>query len=188
MSRAKENVRRILILTIVGAFVLSSIGFTGLVIWQTSQDKKKANESAEIQKELEAKLKEQQNKEGKLEGTKLQGFEPVSGVSELQKIDIKEGSGAVAKASDTVTAHYTGAVASTGIIFQSSYDTGNPIPFGLDQVIKGWTEGVPGMKEGGTRRLVIPADKAYGANPPAGSNIPPNADLVFDIVLVKVGQ
>jgi FKBP-type peptidyl-prolyl cis-trans isomerase len=77
-------------------------------------------------------------------------------------------------------------VASTGTIFQSSLDTGQPVTFALNQVIKGWSEGVPGMKEGGVRRLLIPADKAYGANPPQGSNIPPNADLVFDITLVSV--
>ena len=87
-----------------------------------------------------------------------------------------------------VTAHYTGAVAATGIIFQSSLDSGQPIPFALDQVIKGWTDGVPGMKEGGKRRLIIPADQAYGATPPQGSNIPANAPLVFDIELVKIGE
>lgn len=187
MSKS-EHARRIFILTIVGAFVLSSIGFTGLVIWEATKSKDQKSKTADIQKKLEEELKNQQNKEEKLEGTKLQAFDPVSSVSELQKIDIKEGTGAVVKAGDTVTAHYTGAVASTGVIFQSSYDSGNPVPFGLGQVIKGWTEGVPGMKEGGTRRLIIPAEKAYGANPPGGSNIPPNADLVFDIVLVKIGQ
>jgi FKBP-type peptidyl-prolyl cis-trans isomerase len=91
------------------------------------------------------------------------------------------------KAGATVTAHYTGAVAATGVIFQSSHDTGQPIPFSLNEVIKGWTDGVPGMKVGGTRRLVIPADQAYGATPPPGSGIPANAALVFDIELVAVG-
>jgi FKBP-type peptidyl-prolyl cis-trans isomerase len=79
-------------------------------------------------------------------------------------------------------------VAATGIVFQSSLDGGQPIPFGLDQVIAGWTQGVPGMKVGGKRRLLIPAALAYGANPPQGSGIPANADLVFDIELVKIGR
>lgn len=127
-----------------------------------------------------------QPKEGALQGTKLQNFTPVETVDSLQKIDLVEGTGEEVKAGATVTAHYTGAVAATGIIFQSSHDSGQPIPFGLDQVIKGWTEGVPGMKVGGTRRLIIPADQAYGANPPAGSGIPANAALVFDIELTAV--
>jgi FKBP-type peptidyl-prolyl cis-trans isomerase len=58
----------------------------------------------------------------------------------------------------------------------------------LNQVIPGWTEGIPGMKVGGKRRLLIPAAQAYGANPPSGSNIPANADLVFDITLYKIGS
>jgi FKBP-type peptidyl-prolyl cis-trans isomerase len=92
------------------------------------------------------------------------------------------------KAGDTVTVDYTGAVAATGVIFQSSKDTGQPVSFSLDGVIKGWTDGLPGMKVGGTRRLIIPAGQAYGANPPAGSGIPANAPLVFDITLYKVGS
>jgi FKBP-type peptidyl-prolyl cis-trans isomerase len=121
-----------------------------------------------------------------LAGTQLMDYTPVGSVPELQKIDTKAGTGKEAKAGDSVTVDYTGAVAATGVIFQSSLDSGQPVTFKLDEVIKGWTEGVPGMKEGGTRRLMIPAALAYGANPPAGSGIPPNADLVFDITLHKV--
>ena len=72
-----------------------------------------------------------------------------------------------------------------GIIFQSSHDFGQAISFGLDQVIKGWTVGVPGMKIGGTRRLIIPAEMAYGTSSSA-KNIPANSDLVFDIDLVAI--
>ena len=124
----------------------------------------------------------------KLEGTKLANFEPIADVPTLQKIDIVTGSGEEVKPGSDVTAHYTGAVAATGVIFQSSKDGGQPIPFNLNGVIKGWTDGVPGMKVGGTRRLIIPADQAYGANPPQGSNIPANAALVFDIEIVGVGN
>jgi FKBP-type peptidyl-prolyl cis-trans isomerase len=124
----------------------------------------------------------------KLQGTQLQGFTPVEHIDSLQKIDTTAGTGAVVKPSDTVTVDYTGAVAATGVIFQSSLDTGQTVSFGLNQVIKGWTDGVPGMQVGGTRRLLIPAADAYGANPPSGSGIPANADLVFDITLHKIGS
>lgn len=117
----------------------------------------------------------------------MDNFEPVEKVENLQIIDLKEGEGEAVKPGDTITAHYTGAIAASGHVFQSSKDFGQAISFSLDQVIKGWTNGVPGMKVGGTRRLLIPADLAYGANPPYGSGIPANADLVFDIELVKIG-
>ena len=119
------------------------------------------------------------------EGTKLADFAPLDQVSELQIIDIDEGTGAVVQPGATITAHYTGALCKNGIIFQSSHDFGKPISFGLDQVIRGWTDGVPGMKVGGMRRLIIPSDMAYGSAR-AASNIPPNSDLVFDIELVDI--
>lgn len=120
-----------------------------------------------------------------LEGTKLANFTPVDSVPELQIIDVTEGTGDVVPEGATITAHYTGALCKDGTIFQSSKDFGRPITFGLNQVIAGWTEGVPGMKVGGVRRLVIPAAKAYGAQSPA-ANIPANSDLVFDIELVAL--
>jgi len=120
-----------------------------------------------------------------LEGTKLEGFEPRGKVEQLEVIDTVVGTGDEVPVGATITAHYTGALVSDGTIFQSSHDFGRPISFGLNQVIKGWTDGVPGMKVGGTRRLVIPAEQAYGASSPA-PNIPANSDLVFDIELVEI--
>lgn len=119
------------------------------------------------------------------EGTKLADFEPRNEAKELELIDIGVGTGEEVRKGATITAHYTGALCKNGIIFQSSHDFGNAITFGLDQVIKGWTVGVPGMKVGGMRRLVIPAELAYGSSSPA-SNIPANSDLVFDIELVAI--
>lgn len=120
-----------------------------------------------------------------LEGTKLDGFEPRGTVTQLEIIDVVPGTGAEVPAGATITAHYTGALVADGTIFQSSHDFGNPISFGLNQVIKGWTDGVPGMKVGGKRRLIIPAEQAYGVHSPA-PNIPANSDLVFDIELVDI--
>lgn len=119
------------------------------------------------------------------EGTKLHDFEPRGAVKELEMIDVEVGIGEEVRPGATITAHYTGALCRNGIIFQSSHDIGKAITFGLDRVIKGWTLGVPGMKVGGTRRLIIPAELAYGASSPA-RNIPANSDLVFDIDLIDI--
>ncbi len=123
----------------------------------------------------------------KLQGTKLSNFTPENNITKLSYVDTTPGTGAAATANSKVTVVYTGAVASTGTIFQSTSDSGgNPVTFSLNQVIPGWQQGIPGMKVGGTRRLYIPANLAYGANPPAGSGIPANAALVFDVTLLKV--
>lgn len=121
----------------------------------------------------------------RLEGTQLADFMPRKKVEILEVIDTITGDGAEVQPGATITAHYTGALCKTGEIFQSSHDFGEAITFPLDQVIQGWTEGVPGMKVGGTRRLIIPSDMAYGSVR-AASNIPPNSDLVFDIELVAI--
>ncbi len=120
-----------------------------------------------------------------LEGTKLIGFDPNGPVTQLQILDLVEGTGAIVEPNATITAHYTGALVADGTIFQSSLDFGQPATFGLNQVISGWTQGVPGMKIGGKRRLIIPAALAYGSQR-AAANIPPNSDLVFDIELIAI--
>lgn len=116
----------------------------------------------------------------------LADYTPVDSVSELIKEDTVAGTGDEVQPGATVTCHYTGAIAASGEVFQSSHDFGQAISFPLTGVIAGWTEGVPGMRVGGTRRLLIPAAMAYGANPPYGSGILANADLVFDIELVSI--
>lgn len=121
----------------------------------------------------------------RLEETKLANFEPVDSVAELQVIDTVVGTGETVPENAKITAHYTGALCKDGTIFQSSHDFGDPVTFGLNQVISGWTVGVPGMKVGGTRRLIIPSAMAYGSVR-AAANIPPNSDLVFDIELVAL--
>jgi FKBP-type peptidyl-prolyl cis-trans isomerase len=116
-----------------------------------------------------------------------------SGVAELIKTDVVVGEGAEATAGKTVSVHYTGwlydeaAPDHKGKKFDSSRDRGEAFdfPLGAGRVIKGWDQGVAGMKVGGQRSLIIPPDLGYGARG-AGGVIPPNATLVFDVELLGV--
>ena len=111
--------------------------------------------------------------------------------SGLKIEEVQAGSGDTAAAGQNVTVHYTGWL-TDGVIrgkkFDSSKDRGDPFVFSLGrgQVIKGWDEGVQGMKVGGTRLLTIPAALGYGSRG-AGGAIPPNATLLFEVELLKVG-
>ena len=105
--------------------------------------------------------------------------------------DVTVGTGDIAKAGSKVTVHYTGWLFTNGAKggkFDSSKDRGEPFvfPLGKGHVIKGWDEGVAGMKVGGTRELTIPPELGYGARG-AGGVIPPNATLLFEVELLKVG-
>jgi FKBP-type peptidyl-prolyl cis-trans isomerase len=124
----------------------------------------------------------------KIAGTKLSDFTPTNNINALSCIDVKVGSsGQAVQSSSSITANYTGAIAKTGVIFQSSLDNGGqPFTTALSGVIPGWQEGLIGMRAGGERRLLIPAALAYGATPPSGAGIPANADLVFDITVLVV--
>jgi FKBP-type peptidyl-prolyl cis-trans isomerase len=114
-------------------------------------------------------------------------------ITSLQVTDRKAGGGAEAVSGKQVTVHYTGwlydakAADKHGKKFDSSRDHGEPFSFklGAGQVIRGWDQGVAGMKVGGSRTLVIPSDLGYGARG-AGGVIPPNATLVFDVELLDV--
>ena len=112
------------------------------------------------------------------------GITPVKYPDGLQFIDVKAGTGAQVQKNDQVSVHYTGWL-SNGQKFDSSRDRGQPfdVTIGQGQVIKGWDEGVPGMKVGGVRKLIIPPDLGYGpqGQPPT---IPANATLVFLVEVV----
>src|SRR6266566_400810 len=106
--------------------------------------------------------------------------------SGLKYQDLKEGAGDAAKAGDTVEVHYVGTL-TDGKKFDSSRDRNEPFVFklGAGKVIKGWDEGVAGMKAGGKRKLTIPPELAYGKRG-AGADIPPDATLIFEVELLKI--
>jgi FKBP-type peptidyl-prolyl cis-trans isomerase len=107
--------------------------------------------------------------------------------SKTQVEDIRAGTGEAAKAGDTVTVHYVGTL-TDGTKFDSSRDRGQPFsfPLGKGRVIQGWDTGVAGMQVGGIRKLTIPPEEAYGKRG-AGGVIPPDATLVFEVELLRIG-
>ena len=105
--------------------------------------------------------------------------------SGLQYMMIQEGVGAYPQATDKVTVHYTGTLID-GTKFDSSVDRGTPATFGLNQVIKGWTEGLQLVKEGGKIRLFIPENLAYGSQ--AKPTIPAYSTLIFDVELIEIAK
>jgi FKBP-type peptidyl-prolyl cis-trans isomerase len=147
--------------TLIIVFAVAVVGIAGWVAAQTAPAKKAAASGP----------------------TKVVG-EPTKTASGLEYWDIKLGTGAVANAGMTVKVDYTGWL-TNGKKFDSSVGTGRPFDFllGGGQVIKGWDEGVAGMKVGGKRQLRIPPDLAYGGEG-YSSLIPPNSTLIFDVQLV----
>ena len=184
MGKVKEGARR-------GAILLAAIGFVfssgALTILYFVQNKDTSKSTA--QQQLEQQLKQQQEAtkmNEPLDGYSAEAFDKAS-VTELKVETLKEGDGTAATANSTVKANYFGWT-SDGKIFDSSKKLGSaasPVSFPLSGVIKGWTEGLTGVKAGSVVKLTIPADKAYGAtgSPPSiGANEP----LVFVVELVEV--
>lgn len=136
-----------------------------------AQRKAIADREAAQQKEMREKV-DKQFAEGKTTS------------SGLRYVMLKEGTGKSPKATDTVTVHYTGKFIDDKV-FDSSVQRGQPISFGLSQVIKGWTEGLQLMKEGGKAVFYIPYQLAYGEQGYPGA-IPPKSDLIFEVELIKV--
>ena len=192
-EKIKSGVRRAMWLFMALLFVVTGLGVGIYAFWQgTHQNNSSSSPAAQTQgptctNDASLQIAGSSTNSAKLAGTKLANFTPVAHTASLSCIDAKTGSGAAVTSASTITAQYTGAVAATGTIFQSSLDSGGqPFSAALSQVIPGWQEGLLGMKAGGERRLLIPAALAYGATAPAGSGIPANADLVFDITVLAI--
>lgn len=199
-----EKMQRVGILLIVFIFVASTIG---IVVYSIIDNKNKSGKDNINQAELQ-KIADEQNKPKEnlpdmtctndpsisytavppMKDKPLPNFTPVEKVPALTCLIAVPGTGdATVKNSDTVTVNYTGALAKNGNVFESSLDSGQPATFPLSGVIPGWTQGLTGMKQGETRRLLIPSELGYGSSG-SGAAIPPNSDLVFDVTLIKIGQ
>jgi peptidylprolyl isomerase len=116
-------------------------------------------------------------------------YEIVAGSADPEELvlaDLIVGDGPEAGPGSTVTAHYVGVGLNSGEIFDASWSRGQALQFPLSRVIEGWQDGIPGMRVGGRRVLVIPGDLAYGPFPPPGAKIGPNETLVFIVDLVSV--
>lgn len=154
---------------------------------QSHVDKMKAKQ-AEMQQKMEEERKmmgEENRRKGRefLEANKQREGVNVTPTG-LQYEVLKEGEGASPTANDVVKVHYKGTLIN-GEVFDSSYDRGKPIEFNLSGVIKGWTEGVQLMKEGGKYKFYIPSELAYGARG-AGQAIGPDETLIFEVELLEI--
>ncbi len=141
------------------------------------QEKKQRAAAAEKGKQMKAEGEKYLAENAKKEGI-------VTTASGLQYMVLKEGTGKSPKATDSVMCHYEGFL-TDGTVFDSSVQRGTPATFPLGGVIKGWTEGLQLMKEGGKTRFFIPYNLAYGEAGASGS-IPPYATLIFDVELIEV--
>jgi len=140
--------------------------------------------TAERQKELKEKAAKnlEESKKFLAENPKKEGVKTLP--SGLQYKVLAEGTGKTPKATDNVTVHYKGTLID-GTEFDSSYKRGQPATFQVNGVIKGWTEALQLMKEGSKWQLFIPPELAYGERG-AGSTIPPNSTLIFEVELISV--
>lgn len=145
----------------------------------------KSKEEADAEKEIASKAQngiDDQLLKDYIKSKNLNALKTASGIYYV--ID-KSGNGKHATAADKVKVHYKG-YKLDGSTFDSSYDRGQPIEFPLSGVIKGWTEGIPLLEEGGKGTLLIPSSLAYGQNAPPGSTIKANEVLLFDVELIKI--
>lgn len=185
MGKVKDNAKRAVILMAVVGLLFSSVAVTVLYFLDSKNNGSATNSNQELLDQLKQQQAAQSANEP-LDGYNVEAFDKAS-ITALKVEMLKAGEGTVATPSSAVKANYFGWT-SDGKIFDSSKKAGavaTPIEFSLSGVIPGWTEGLTGVKAGSVVKLIIPADKAYGASgsPPS---IGPNEPLEFIVELVEV--
>lgn len=186
-DKIKSSIKFILKWLLIATIIFFFVGGTAITAWMSNRDAKQAEKKkAEVQKQIEEYQKNAQ-KQAEEEAAKPKeidsAFKVEGDITEIKIIDEKTGDGAEVKLGDKIKVKYKLGLASTGEIQEENNEG---IQFELKEggLIKGWTEGLPGMKVGGIRRLEIPSDKAYGVQGNRG--IPANADLVFTVELLEI--
>jgi FKBP-type peptidyl-prolyl cis-trans isomerase len=159
-------------------------------VFEGKQTKQTPNEAQDIIQNYLKAVAEEKYASNKIEGEKfLEQNKTKNGItttaSGLQYEIISNGNGKSPSSTDTVEVHYHGTLIN-GTVFDSSIQRGKPATFGVNQVIKGWTEALQLMSEGSKYRLYIPQDLAYGAHPHPGGPIEPYTALIFDVELISI--
>lgn len=159
-------------------------------VFEGKQTKQTPNEAQDIIQNYLKAVAEEKYASNKIEGEKfLEQNKTKNGItttaSGLQYEIISNGNGKSPSSTDTVEVHYHGTLIN-GTVFDSSIQRGTPATFGVNQVIKGWTEALQLMSEGSKYRLYIPQDLAYGAHPHPGGPIEPYTALIFDVELISI--
>ena len=168
-----ERLSRYFIFFIALVFIVGTIGFYLYTVFASNHSTTTGSASTTTSSTNSALASEPVNKSYIISGP----------ITSLKTEDLTVGTGATVPQGATVMASYVGALASTGQIFDQSK---TPVQFSLANVIKGWQEGVPGMKVGGTRRIIIPAALGYGSEGTPDGSIPPNSNLVFDVTVTSI--
>lgn len=181
--------QRIFALIVAILFLVTTVGAGLAVLWQMHQDSQRDKNLASSQKQLEDLQKQSDCSLGQDKGPKEpapKAYKPQHKVSKIEITDLTPGNGQAAKPGDCLIVKYNGTLAANGKQFDGNFDqpTALRFPLGKGQVIPGWDQGLIGLKVGGTRRLVIAPELAYGAK--GQGEIPANATLVFVVKLIKI--
>jgi FKBP-type peptidyl-prolyl cis-trans isomerase len=187
MARKRD---RIFALTLAIVFFITAFGFSFWVIWElvygNNADNNSTNNTTTQTPPTNTTAQSCPQSPTEAAITVPSVYKTTATVTSLQTTDITVGTGAAAKDGDCLIMKYYGTIANTGVLFDENFDktTGFGFTLGQGAVIKGWDQGLVGMKVGGERRLVIPPSLGYGSQ--AQSSIPANSTLVFDVKLLKI--